>query len=234
MLGTGTYRIFNHRPNSIRPVNDVAPYTAMALLKSGGKTITLDKTTNGLIGGTNTTKLPGEQLSYSEYDKKTLAIYDTIQIPAGGRPYNIKLSDGSKITVNAATTLRYPTTFSKTRKEEIELISGEIYLDIVHNPKAPMKVIAPGQVITDLGTEFNIEAYVDEAEFRTTLIKGSVSVKALGKDKKLSPGRQTILTSGEITVSTANLQQTVAWKAGFFRFNGEQIKVIMRQLAPLV
>jgi len=231
VLGAGTFAVLHRNGKPDSSVNDVAPYSAMAVLKSGGKTILLDKTGNGKIAHTNAVKSAGEMLSYDSNRKNVPVVYDTIQIPAGGRPYTVKLSDGSKLTLNAATTLRYPEKFSKNRVEEVELISGEIYADVVHNAAAPMQIRTPGQVITDIGTEFDIAAYANEPDSRTTLISGSVKVNASGKEKILSPGRQAILTAENLSETSANIVHTTAWKDGLFRFNGERIDAIMRQLA---
>jgi len=231
LLGSGAYFIAHKQNATAGKTNDIAPYSAIATLKSGGRVILLDKTANGKIAQTRVTKSSGEQLSYEQAAQTYKAIYDTIQIPAGGRPYTVKLTDGSKITLNAATTLRYPETFSKNRKEEIELITGEIYAEVVHNPAAPMQIKTPGQTITDIGTEFNIAAYHDEPGSRTTLVNGAVKVSAAGKETTLSPGNQAILTASGLSNTPANLMVVTAWKEGLFRFNGEHIDVIMRELA---
>jgi transmembrane sensor len=231
VLGVSTWLMLNPAHKTNQSISDVAPFTAMAILKSGGKTIMLDNTANGKIAQTNVTKSSGEQLVYEEVNDTYTAVYDTIQIPSGGRPYTVKLTDGSKITLNAATTLRFPRTFSKNRKEEIELISGEIYAEVVHNAAAPLQIKTPGQTITDIGTKFNIAAYSDESDSRTTLIEGAVKVSAAGKETTLSPGYQAIFTGNNLTKSAGNLIQVTAWKDGLFRFNGEYIDAIMRQLS---
>ena len=91
LIGTGAYFLRNHnRPSATS--HDVAPFSAMAILKTGGKTILLDKTKNGRIAQTVVTKSVGEQLAYSPASEPAQAVYDTIQIPAGGRPYTVQLS----------------------------------------------------------------------------------------------------------------------------------------------
>ncbi|MDB5141653.1 MAG: FecR family protein [Mucilaginibacter sp.] len=232
LIIAGLSGYFLKQRNAIPATNDVQPFTAMAILKTHGRTIQLDKTQNGKIAQTAITKSAGEQLAYATgTENRAAPIYDTIQIPAGGRPYTIKLSDGSKITLNAATTLRYPEAFSPNRIEQVELITGEIYAEIVHDENAPLQIKAPGQVITDIGTEFNISAYPDEEDSRTTLVAGKVKVSASHTTKNLAPGEQAILIANNLLVTTVNIQQVTAWKDGFFRFNGEHIDVIMRQLA---
>jgi transmembrane sensor len=231
IFGVGTYFLVNRRNETTVIANDIAPYSAAAILKSGGKVILLDKTANGKIAKTLVTKSSGEQLTYERESKTFTAVYDTIQIPAGGRPYTVKLTDGSKITLNAATTLRYPEAFSKNRSEDVELINGEIYAEVVHNANAPLRIKAPGQVITDIGTEFNIAAYADEPDSRTTLVEGGIKVTAAGIEKTLLPGSQAIITTHSLNNTFVNLLQVTAWKNGLFRFNGEHIDAVMRQLS---
>ena len=231
LLGTGGYFIFSRHKMPIDNGENIAPYSASAILKTGGKVILLDHTSEGKIGQTKVSKASGEQLIYDQASEPLTAVYDTVQIPAGGRPYTVKLSDGTKITLNAATTLRYPQSFSKSRNENIELITGEIYAEVVHHKEAPLTIITPGQVITDIGTQFNIAAYPDESETRTTLVEGAVKVSAAGKEITLSPGKQTVLSRKDLTMLTADINQVTAWKAGLFRFNGEHIEDIMRQLS---
>ena len=105
VIGAGTWLLLN-RNNGANPSGDIAPFTAAAILKSGGKTILLDNTADGKIAQTNVTKSSGGQLAYEAANDKYAAVYDTIQIPAGGRPYTVKLTDGTKITLNAATRRR--------------------------------------------------------------------------------------------------------------------------------
>ncbi|HWV64305.1 FecR family protein [Chitinophaga sp.] len=231
LLGAGSWLLLNRNGKPNPTGGDVAPFTALAVLKSGGRTILLDNTANGKIAQTNVIKSSGEQLAYEVTGNTYTAAYDTIQIPSGGRPYTVKLTDGTRITLNAATTLRYPAVFSKSRKEEIELISGEIYAEVVHNAAAPLKIKTPGQIITDIGTTFNIAAYPDDPDSRTTLIEGAVKVSAAGRETTLSPGNQAIFRGNSLTESSANLSQATAWKDGLFRFNGESIDAIMRQLS---
>ncbi len=231
VVGASTWLLLDRKNKTNQSGSDVAPFTAVAILKSGGKTILLDNTADGKIAQTNVTKSQGELLAYEASNDTYTTVYDTIQVPSGGRPYTVKLTDGTKITLNAATTLRYPQTFSKNRKEEIELISGEIYAEVVHNAAAPLQIKAPGQIITDIGTTFNIAAYPDDPNARTTLIEGAVRVSAGNEETTLSPGTQAILSGNSLTASSANLNQVTAWKDGLFRFNGESIDAIMRQLS---
>jgi len=212
---------------------DVAPYSQQAILKTGhGKTIILDSTSKGTLAqyaNAHIQKMTADQLTYSNSSEtQSITIYDTLQVPAGGKPYHLKLADGSAIIVNVASTLRYPENFrANNSKSELELIAGEAYFAIVHNTKAPLTIKAANQTIEDIGTEFNVNTYNDEPDSRTTLVEGAIKVNA----KALVPGEQAILLNSTLTIAKANIGQTVAWKEGFFRFNGEKIQAVMRELA---
>jgi transmembrane sensor len=211
--------------------HDVAPFSKLAVLKTGhGKTIVLDKTHQGTLAqyaNTHIQKTTGDQIAYTNSDlAESKVIFDTLQVPAGGKPYHLKLADGSAIIVNVASTLRYPENFRKNNNE-VELINGEAYFAIVHNTKAPLTIKAAGQSIEDIGTEFNVNTYNDEPEHRTTLVEGAIKVNS----KTLIPGQQAIILDHTITIAKANIEQITAWKNGYFRFNGEKIEAVMRELA---
>jgi len=236
MVSAGGYFIL-HRQSAQQSIDlvkqDIAPFSEKAILKTGhGKRIILDSTKTGLLaqnGNTHINKTAGEQIDYS-YDKGSSAtdqaIFDTLQVPAGGKPYHLKLADGSAIIVNVASMLRYPENF-RSSASEVELVAGEAYFSIVHNVKAPLIVKAKGQTIEDLGTEFNVNTYDDEPDRRTTLIEGAVKVNK----RALVPGQQAIMIGNTLTIAKADVEQTTAWKNGYFRFNGEQIQTVMRELA---
>jgi ferric-dicitrate binding protein FerR (iron transport regulator) len=115
-------------------------------------------------------------------------------------------------------------------------ISGEAYFAVSHNAKIPFKVIANGAEIQDIGTEFNVSAYGDEPETKTTLVEGSVRVRS-GVDSResivIKPGQQAIL-SANLQLTTSNqvdLDEVTAWKNGLFHFESADVKTILRQFA---
>lgn len=231
VLGFGTYFILHKKSSDQLAKNDVAPFSKKAILKTGhGKTLTLDSTTKGTLAQYANTRIRqnnGQQIAYTnntEADEKV--IFDTLQVPAGGKPYRLKLSDGSQVIVNVASSLRFPENFRKNNNE-VALLSGEAYFSIVHNTKAPLTIKAKDQLIEDVGTEFNINTYSDEPDSRTTLVEGAIRVNA----KALRPGEQAIVSGQLLVVAKANIMQVTAWKDGYFRFNGEHIQTVMRELA---
>ncbi|QKJ30668.1 FecR family protein [Mucilaginibacter mali] len=232
VLGLGYYALLSNRtPKGSNMVAvDVKPGTGAAILKTGGgRHIVLDSASKGLIAsdaGNNINKSADQQLTYSSSAQQAEPVYDTIQVPAGGKPYTLILGDGSRIMLNAATTLRFAENMSDRSRPPLELIAGEIYAEIRHHADAPLTINTAKQVIEDLGTSFNVSAYPDE-ENSTTLEEGSVRVN----DKLLVPGKAAVSAGSTTTIREADVEQILAWTKGYFRFNGEDIQTIMRQLA---
>jgi transmembrane sensor len=212
---------------------DIAPFSRQAVLKTGhGKTIILNDDPQGTLaqyGNTHIRKNSGDQIAYTNDNtaQEITTIFDTLQVPAGGRPYHLKLPDGSSVAVNVASAIRFPENFRKgPDNSKLELIAGEAYFVIAHDQHSPLTIKAKGQMIEDIGTEFNVNTYDDAPDSRTTLITGNVHVNR----QKLEPGQQAIIKGAVLTIAIANISQTVAWKDGYFRFNGENIQTIMREL----
>jgi len=231
-ISAGGYFLLHQHPDAERITkNDIAPFSKLAVLKTGhGKTIVLNNNFKGTLAQYTQTSIQqtgDEQIAYSSNAGTDEQIkYDTLQVPAGGKPYHLKFTDGSIIIVNVASALRFPENFNGN-KREAQLISGEAYFSIVHNSRSPFSLKAKGQLIEDIGTEFNVNTYADEPDSRTTLVSGAVRVNK----KTLNPGQQAIITPTSIVIAAADLDQTTAWKNGYFRFNGENIQTIMRELS---
>lgn len=200
---------------------DLLPGINKAVLKTGGKAIVLNNIQNTQIGNVNISK---NQLTYVK-STEAVAIYDTLINPRGSTPYHLQLIDGTKILVNAATTIRYPKTFNdKDRK--VELIGGEAYFEVVHNEAQPFSVTTRQMTIEDIGTHFNVSAYADEKAVTATLVEGSIKVN----NRVIEPGEQAI--SGEhLTVKKADLEETLAWTNGLFHFDHADLQNVMRQIA---
>lgn len=222
--------------NNIKhPKQDRLPGGDKAVLTlSDGRTIILDSAGNGVLaqqGSTNIIKKNDGQLEYSgETGASTEMAYNLLQTPRGGQ-YKITLPDGSKVWINAASSLKYPVAFvGNERKVEI---SGEAYFEIVKDATKPFKVQLNNMEVEVLGTHFNVNGYEDEESVKTTLLEGKVKVQAASGVKFLNPGQQAqIKSSGNIAVtSDINLEEIVAWKDGNFQFENADIKAVMRQLA---
>lgn len=229
-LTLGGYFLLHKKPTPQLANNDVAPFSKQAILKTGhGKTLQLDSTHKGLLAQYANTNINTANNAVSYTNNKTtetVTVFDTLQVPAGGKPYHLQLADGSAITVNVASALRFPENFRKGNNE-VELITGEAYFNIIHKMDAMLTIKAKEQTIADYGTEFNVNTYNDEPDSRTTLVEGSVKVNT----QLLTPGEQAIITGGGLTVAKANIREVTAWLKGYFRFNGENIQTVMRELA---
>ena len=240
-LSIGGYFILNNTPQKQQiaqiQTHDVAPGGNKAILKlANGKTIIIDDAKNGLIAQqefTTINKSGDGSLVYKDqaHARNKPMVYDTLTIPRGGQ-FPIRLADGTKVWLNSATSLRYPETFAGNERK-VELISGEAYFEVAHNASKPFRVVVKGQTIEDLGTQFNVNAYDDEPATKTTLLEGSV--KVLLKDQKtiLKPGQQAVTKSSNssIIVQNVDVDEAVAWKNGYFKFNGEDLKSVMRKVS---
>jgi ferric-dicitrate binding protein FerR (iron transport regulator) len=142
------------------------------------------------------------------------------------------LPDGTKVWLNAASSIRYPAAF--TGNERMVEVKGEAYFEVMHNDKMPFKVKAGGEIVQDIGTRFNINAYDDEPSMKTTLVEGSVKIMwKLQQPITLAPGQQIEADkSGQITLNRdADIEEAIAWKNGKFEFDNTDLATILRQVS---
>ncbi len=204
------------------------------LILSNGNSIDLNDTKNGALAnekGIVIHKNSNGRITYDQAGHNTpheANVFNTVVTPKGGQ-YQLVLSDGTKVWLNAASSLKYPVTFTGT-KREIEL-SGEAYFEVAHDRHKPFRVISNGQTVEVLGTHFNVNAYPDEKLTRTTLLEGSVKVLAGETSSQIKPGEQVQLKDGNLAVSQADIEEAIAWKKGFFYFKDDNIQTVMRQLS---
>lgn len=253
ILGAAAYiwiATSNNKPtlaNGNKPVQtDVAPGGEHAVLTlADGRTITLDTAANGQLasqGGVQVVKLANGQIAYDLrglHSKEVM--WNTLSTPRGGQ-YQITLPDGTKVWLNASSSITFPTAFVANKREV--KITGEIYFEVTKNKQKPFVVDVNGtSQVEVLGTSFNVNAYSDEAVMKTTLLEGSVRQSAIGNRQSamdaeravvLKPGEQAVLAAGiadsRFTIHEANVAQVLAWKNGIFDFTGADLKAVMRQL----
>lgn len=228
---SGLENIYHHSVTYIPPGRQGAILTL-----ADGKRVVLDSLGNGVVATQNGMQviLRNGELTYDRSEKSNGGIaYNTMSTPKG-RQFQVKLPDGTQVWLNAASSIKYPTIFAgKERQVEI---TGEAYFEVAKNAGKPFKVAININndltVVEVLGTHFNINAYKDEAAIRTTLLEGSVKM-IHGTDKvQLQPGQQAQLRNTEkILVKNADIEKVVAWKNGFFNFEGTGIEEVMRQLS---
>jgi transmembrane sensor len=219
---------------------DIAPGRQGAILTlADGTPMVLDSLGNGVIATQNGARviLKNGQLAYDGTGKTTGEItYNTMTTPKG-RQFQLMLPDGTKVWLNAASSIQYPTVFSG--KERVVQVTGEVYFEVVENMKMPFRVkTGKQQEIEVLGTYFNVNAYRDEADIRTTLLEGKVRVVTGGgspSEKILQPGQQALVRPDDplhtaIAVQAADIDKVMAWKNGVFNFEGASIREVMNQL----
>ncbi|MEP7258201.1 MAG: FecR domain-containing protein [Flavitalea sp.] len=212
---------------------DIAPgYSGAILTLSNGEKLVLDSAQNGSLttqGNTQVVKYNGQLTYKNETSGETKILYNTMSTPRG-RQYQLVLSDGTQVWLNAGSSITYPTAFSG--KERRVTMTGEAYFEVAKNAGMPFKVIAKNAEVSVLGTHFNINAYADEPIMQTTLIEGSVKVSKGKESDLLTPGQQAQLSEvGRIQiVREADVELALAWKNGFTSFKSADIKTIMRQV----
>lgn len=221
------------KPHAIRKTLITPGKNGAVLTLADGRQIVLDSMQNGVINvaGNSQAVLANDQLDYKALQTNghsTAITYNTISTPLG-REYQVQLSDGTKVWLNAASSIKFPTVFSG--KERMVEISGEAYFEVIHNSKMPFKVRAGNQTIEDLGTHFDIKAYSDESLVKTTLIEGAASVSAGTQHVTLQPGEQASAVAGSINIAKVDVGEVMAWKNGFFAFDNANLDDIMRQLS---
>lgn len=235
-----------HRSSSATPVhlpvalkNDIAPGHNGAVLTLGnGAQLVLDSLANGVVATQNGARvlLENGRLAYTSSSGATgEAAWNTMTTPKG-RQFRLLLPDGTQAWLNAASSLRYPTAF--TGPERMVEVSGEAYFEVAANPSVPFRVrIADKATVEVLGTHFNINAYPDENSTSTTLLEGKVRITATGnagskQSLVLLPGQQGNLGQSRLElVKAADIDKVMAWKNGFFNFDGASFSNVMRQLS---
>lgn len=243
ILAVGTTIFFIAKPKKTltaevtvkkQTLNDVPPGGNRAVLTlADGSSIVLDSAHNGSLaqqGSTKILKMDAGQLSYNTAGATAgQVLYNTIATPRGGQ-YQVTLADGTQVWLNAASSLRFPTAFTGS-KREVEL-EGEAYFEVAKNAAMPFHVKVNKMDVQVLGTHFNIMAYGNEQSVKTTLLEGRVKVSNNSIIKNIEPGQQAELNRNQntILVKEVNTDQAVAWKNGLFHFKQTNIRELMRQV----
>lgn len=223
---------------TIASVSDIPPGKNYATLTLGnGTVIPLDQTNEGeivrqsglVIRKTADARLVYETAAMPEDGFNNMAS-NTISTPKGGQ-YQVVLSDGTKVWLNAASTLRYPIRFNGSVRQ-VELV-GEGYFEVSADKNTPFIVNCHHQIVHVTGTRFNINAYQEEQSVKTTLLEGKVTV--VSNDGKtaidLRPGEQSLLANEKLIVKPVDAELATDWKNGDFIFDDEDIRSIMRRIA---
>ncbi|SDD81257.1 FecR family protein [Pedobacter soli] len=241
-LSVGLYLAMrNNEPQqfTVSAKNDVKPGRNKALLTlADGSVIDLDNAKTGQLAtqsGIVVRKTANGKLEYIIKDNPgnaTQAIStNVITTPRGGQ-YEVTLPDGTKVWLNAASSLKYPSSFAKNeRKVELQ---GEAYFEVAKDKNRPFRVATNQQTVEVLGTHFNINAYSDEAQVKTTLLEGAVNVSSGTNSLKLKPGQQALLNLADAKLHMnpdVDVDKEMAWKNDLFAFDNDDLKTIMRQIS---
>jgi len=202
------------------------------LTLANGSIVALDSLQNGALPepGAQVARQGGVLVYHPTSAEAGAPAYNTLSTPRGGQ-FSIVLPDGSRVWLNASSSLYYPTVFAGEEREVV--LKGEAYFEIAHRQRQPFIVTVGDMRVEVLGTHFNINAYEDESQVRTSLLEGSVKLKSGQAGGLLLPGQQASLSreSGELTIRETSMGQAVAWKNGLFQFEQAGIQEIMRQIS---
>lgn len=255
LLFAGGWYFQVHRTHDTQPATaqkgiggDVAPGTTRAVLTlADGTHITLDSARNGRLAmqGKTTISHQNGAITYNDAMASHAAahngkpgelLYNTLTTTAGEQSPPLTLSDGTRVWLNATSSIRYPVDFAGDTRTVV--VTGEAYFEVARDAAKPFYVQVRDLTVAVLGTDFNINAYVDEPAIKTTLLAGSVKIL----DRLLLPGQQDQAMRGtdqaagnHVTmvdaVAMVDVGQVMAWKNGLFNFDHADLPTVLRQLA---
>lgn len=238
VAGLGWFFVQNQNP-STAPISSAAKteLKGITLTLSDGSRVLLENNEGQTLqdAGTSIKKLKNELVYRDEENQATAnnlkkPAINTIQLPKGEN-FKLILPDGTKVWLNATSSLSYPVVFSGEERKVI--LTGEAYFEVTHNSKKPFKVIAAHTEIVVTGTHFNVSAYPDDATISTTLLEGGVNIWR-GKNKhQLKPGFEalTYRNNEEIKEQVADTENVLAWRNGYFIFDDENVREVMKKVA---
>jgi transmembrane sensor len=238
VLGTGAWWMIHQRTTKapeiaqgMKSLDVSAPVTNRAMITLGnGQKVYLDSVVNGALAQQGNAELVKEGSGRVAYKVENVTnrelLYNTLTNPRGSRVVSLTLSDGTNVWLNSESSLRYPVIFNgHDRTVEIK---GEGYFEVKKKADQPFIVhVENGANIEVLGTTFNVNAYSDELNIKTTLLDGSVRVASV----VLKPGQQAWLAGQKIVLNKVDTSDVVAWKNGLFVFHDADLPSVMRQLA---
>lgn len=218
---------------SVVEQNEILPGSDKAVLKlANGTTINLIKDDDRSLTEKNGTLIRNSK-GELVYDAAKVAgdetVYNLLSTARGGK-YSITLADGSKVWLNAASTVYYPTAFpGKERKVEI---TGEAYFEVAKDNNKPFIVKVGEMEVEVLGTEFNINAYADENVITTTLVSGAVKLENGSSKINMQAGQQAQVAGHKLDlVREPNIAQAIAWRNGMIALGGNDLKAVFRQIS---
>ena len=243
VISVSAYYLLYKTTPAVKPIQTVAmqepdfkPGGNKAVLTlADGRQILLKDATNGKLaeqGAVVINKTAEGKIIYGALAGNTVtgaSAFNTMSTPRGGQ-YQLTLADGTKVWLNAASSITFPVAFAGNERKVV--VNGEAYFEVAHDARKPFIVSTGNQEITVLGTHFNVKAYDDDAGISTTLLAGRIRIKNLtsGKADLLSPGQQAKIYRDKsgINIKTVNTDDVMSWKNGYFLFDNQEIKSIMK------
>ncbi|WP_149524518.1 FecR family protein [Sphingobacterium hotanense] len=208
-----------------------AVYHSTSMIIPGGKkaTLTLADGESFSLSDEHSGIISGQAITYSDGTELTTAVSQELILstPRGGE-YQVTLSDGTVVWLNAASSLTYPSIFKD--KKRVVQVTGEAFFEVAHDAKRPFTIITGKQEIEVLGTKFNVQAYNDLPEIRTTLVEGRVKISTNQYERLLKPGQQARLDERGIDIYEVNTKGATAWLEGKFSFDNKSFKEIMHEI----
>lgn len=216
---------------------DFTPGSDKATLILGdGSLVSLDGKRDKIIQDESGVHIRENEHTLSYQDSKDIKgkiQYNQIITPNGGQ-YHLSLPDGSRVWLNAATSIRFPVSFSGNMERMVEL-SGEAYFEVKKDKSHPFRVRTKNQQVEVLGTHFNVNGYSNEKALKTTLTEGKVKVTLMGnaisQSAFLVPGQESTLTNKKIRVEKVDTENAVSWHMGYFMFHRESLERIMNKVS---
>lgn len=237
LIGSGIYYLLNGKKGGEQVTTaaskEILPGGNKAVLTlADGSTVELDSMQRILPrqGTASIANSSNGQLAYIARGNETAVIYNTLTTPRGGQ-YQLTLSDGSRVWLNAASSIRFPVAFTGNQREVG--ITGEVYFEVEKQAGTPFRVAIPGGTALEvLGTGFNVNAYKEETGMRTTLLSGAIRVTHNNATIMLKPGQQALLNKEQEikVVNGVDTEAVMAWKNGLFNFSNASLQEVMRQL----
>lgn len=228
LIFVGDYIQVKNRRELIAANDVLRSNREILLLLGNGKKINVSNAKKGEIarqsGITVTKDGNGSLIYHVSGNPSNINESNTIVVPKGIIS-KVLLSDGTKVWLNAGSSLKFPATFASLPKRIVKL-TGEAYFEVTHNKDQRFEVHTKNQIVEDLGTKFNIHAYEDEGHVKTTLLEGAVKVNNVA----LKPGEQSVFNGNKISVQKTDANGAILWKNGFILFKNQDFKSIMHQI----
>ncbi|MEG2341255.1 MAG: DUF4974 domain-containing protein [Odoribacter sp.] len=202
------------------------------LILSSGREIFVEQQMSAQEAGT-TILSDSLGLSYkakADTEKEQQIVYNELIIPRSGE-YRLMLADGTRIMLNAESSLRFPVRFSGDQREV--WLSGEAYFEVARDERKPFIVHLDKASVKVLGTAFNVMAYQNEHHTEITLVEGRVDIGADGRHELLLPGKQVVInnTTLQMINREVDVQQYTSWKEGVLRFDDMSLEQLMHCLS---